>query len=396
MERQLDDILTAYLRFTDNTESPRSYHLWAGISVLCGALERRTWMRWGHSVIYPNQYIVLVGPSGNRKGEPVVIAREFLRDIDVDPVPEAITRQALVKRLKQGIKQFSHGSRIMFQCPLTGVFEEFAVFLGEGDAKFLAWLTNWYDSRDRFTYDTKGAGTDEVMGVCFNLFGSTAPDWIPLVIPMTAIGGGFTSRIIWVVEHRKGRIIPNPNEFAVDTKLRSAIVRDLQQVATIIGEYEFESAALEAYEVWYQKQEDALQQGRSPIKDPRFSGYVSRRATHVKKIAMASAASRSNALVVEEFDFNRALRMLEQVEEAMPAVFSSVGRSQYSVQTDSVMEFIRKRKEVKRSELLRMLYYDIDVRTLDVVEENLKAMGLMKIVEFDSGTGDYTYRWVGS
>ena len=109
--------------------------------------------------------------------------------------------------------------------------------LREGDAVFLSNLTNWYDSREAWTRRTIVRGTEEIMGVCMNILGSTAPDWIPLMIPFSAIGGGFTSRIIFVVEDKKGKIIEDPNEIQVDEKLKADLVHDLEQISLLVGEF---------------------------------------------------------------------------------------------------------------------------------------------------------------
>lgn len=394
-QRRLPDFLDAYLKYTENSESPRSYHTWAGVSVVGGALQRRVWMDWGHTRIFPNQYIVLVGPSGNRKGEPLMIANKLLTKLGLNLVPEAITRQKLIRRMKTAFGTFPHGKKIMLQCAICAVLEEFAVFLGQNDTNFLADLTNWYDSREAWTYDTKHEGTDEIAGVCANILASTAPDWIPVVIPSTAIGGGFTSRILFVVEHRKGRIIEDPNIVQPDDKLFADLLHDLELIYSMVGEYKFNPEALTMYKAWYRAGEEASLKGKHAIEDVRFAGYNSRRATHVKKISMALAACRGGDLVITAEDFNRARSMMESVEKTMPAVFSTAGRSPYSTQIESVKEFIATRKEVRKSEILRILYYDIDARTLEVVEETLEAMQVIKVTR-EAKTGDSLYRWLGT
>ncbi len=228
-----------------------------------------------------------------------------------------------------------------------------------------------------------------------NILGSTAPDWIPIIIPFTAIGGGFTSRIIWVVEHQKGNIVEDPNAVEIDMKLENALTHDLEQISNVAGQFEFTAEGLNAYKNWYRHQEEEHAKGNFTIKDPRFSGYNARRATHVKKIAMICSMAKGDELIIEVENFQRALGMLESVEQSMASVFSSVGRSQYSIQTDSVAEFIKKRGEVWRSELLRVLYYDVDSQTLEIVKENLTGMGVVKVTERDTKTGDYLLSWVG-
>lgn len=393
-KRKLSDWIDAYLEYTENSESPRSYHKWAGISVICGTLQRRVWMVWGHTTIFPNQYIILVGPSGARKGEPLVVAQGFLREVGVPLIAEAITRQALYRAVKNSTRSFNIGTRMYVQCAVSGVFEEVSVFLGEGDARFLASLTNWYDSRERWTYETKNAGVDEIHGICFNMLGSTAPDWIPLIIPYTAIGGGFTSRIIFVLEHKKERIIEDPNEVYIDAKLEADLHHDLELIYQMSGEFKFTPNAREWYKEWYRNQEQRILKGDLPIQDPRFSGYVSRRATHLKKLAMAFSASRSDDLEVNQFDIDRALENMVDVERTMPAVFSAVGRSESSEQTDAVAALISERKRVKRSEVMRLYYYDIDLKTMKSIEENLGAMQYIKITH-DTKSGDVIYDWTG-
>jgi hypothetical protein len=392
--RALPDLIDGYIEFSKNTESPSNYHLWSAISVISGTMQRKTWLKWGHTDIYPNQYIILVGPSGNRKGEPLIIARNFLREIGVHLISEAITREALIRSMKKVGNTFTYKKLQITQCPLTGVFEEFAVFLGDGDTKMLAAMTNWYDSRERWTYETKGAGTDEITGVCMNVLGSMAPDWIPVVIPMSAIGGGFTSRIIWIVEHKKGRIIEDPNDTQIDRKLEQAVKHDLSQVANLRGPFTFQRDALDLYKTWYRETEEAAEKGKHAISDPRFAGYNSRRATHIKKVAIACCASRGDTMLITAADFLRAKKLLLSAEEHMPSVFRSIGRSQYGQQTDTVLDFIRTRSPVNRSDVLKVLYYDIDVKTMEVVEQNLVSMGRIKIIGRDMKTGDVTYKWM--
>jgi hypothetical protein len=394
--RRLNDWIEGHVKYTENSESPKAYHVWAGISTIAAALQRRVWMKWGYSEIYPNQYIVIIGPSGNRKAEPIVIAREYAAHLGIPLVSEAITRQALYKRMKESISNYKRPDTgaISFHCSMFGAFEEMAVFLGDGDTQFLAALTNWYDSREQWTYETKNMGTDKIQGVCFNALGSMAPDWITACLPHTAIGGGFTSRIIFVVEHHKGKTVADPNEHKIDSKLKGNLLIDLERIFSLVGEMKFDKKALEAYKAWYQDDEYKAANGVVPIQDPRFGGYNSRRATHVKKISMAISASRSDNLVITESDFQRALNLMLQAEVMMADVFGKVGTSVYAEQSVIVMDFIKARGEVKKSTLLRALFRDIDNRALLEIESMLQTTGIITVTR-NQMERDCLYRWVG-
>lgn len=395
MARRLPDFLEAYLQYTKNSESPLSYHLWSGIGVISASLERRVCMRWGHTEVYPNQYICLVGPSGARKAEPIRIARDFLKEVGVNLVAEKITQEALIRRLRESIGQYEDGS-IKTQCAMSVVVEEFAVFLGEGNTNFMANLTDWYDGgHPTWEYDTKHSGTDEIVGACLNIIASMAPDWIPLSIPQAAIGGGFTSRIMWVVEHRKGKTIEDPNIYGVDDKLKTDLLADLEAIKKIAGAMEFERDALEMYKGWYVREEEKIAAGRPAIRDPRFSGYVSRRQTHIKKVCMAISASRSDDRRITGKDFERARLFMEKAERSMESVFGKVGRAIHVVQTQEVMEYIKARKTCSRQQLMQAFYRDIDARTLEIIESTMLATGMVKKKLSEGEQKDLEYTWVG-
>lgn len=200
--RVLSDWLVAYARFTEGTEPPTSYHAWCGVSVIAGALQRKCYLRWPPEIIYPNFYIVLVGPTGKcRKGTAMRLARDIVKDAALPVVAESITREQLIRRMSKAVNNFTDATTgaIRFHCSLHCMSPELSVFLGKEEVRFMADLTDWYDCADEWKYETKHQGYDHIQGVCFNLLGATAPDWFTTMLPKAAIGGGFTARIIFVV-----------------------------------------------------------------------------------------------------------------------------------------------------------------------------------------------------
>ena len=127
MGRRLNDWISSYLKFTENTESPKSYHIWAAVSCIAGALQRRTWFEWGPDTIYPNQYIILVGPSGeSRKGVAISIARGLLSKVSVQLAGQSATKESLIQRMSENPQTFTHpvsGNQIC-HCSMTIVSEE--------------------------------------------------------------------------------------------------------------------------------------------------------------------------------------------------------------------------------------------------------------------------------
>ena len=404
MPRLLNDWLKSYLKFTENTEPPTSYHTWVGISVIASALQRKVHMIWGHTKIYPNQYIILVGPSGTaRKGDAIGIGRPMMEHINIKIASQRITPEALISVMSESITSFTDTNKdVVFQAPISIIAAELSVFVGQKNLKLLADLTDLYDSHKSWEYETKhgyqtkqGIKTKDIIsGVCINILGGTAPDWIPTILPQEAIGGGWTSRVIFVVEPGKGQVVANPNLIPPDNILRGELEKDLEQIHLLIGEYEFSSCALDAYVAWYEKQEADLKDGIFPIQDARFGGYVARRATHIKKMAMCLSASRGNEIEINLEDFERARSLLERTEKKMSKAFKGMGKSQIAEVTDKVLTIIMAKKEVKRSEVLRLLYGDIDIWMLEQVERVLEGMKVIE-VRILNEENDALYRYKG-
>lgn len=398
MSRELEDFLSGYLTYAHNTEPPVTYHTWCGLSLIAGALQRKVHMIWGFEKIYPNLFVILVGQSGRtRKGMAIGLAKTMLSKIStVSVAPEASNREVIVSAMKRALLNYKDPDDgiIKIHCSLTAFSEELAVFLGQGDIKLLANLTDWYDSKDDWVYETIGRGRDALQGLCFNLMGATAPDWLQSMLPQEAVGGGFTSRVIFVTEDRKGKTVSEHVKTVEEEELEKALVRDLERINQLSGQFMWTDEARATYKNWYETEDAKLSRGEAAVEDPRFMGYCERRATHLRKLMMLMSASRSDDLRIEVPDFDRALATLRMTEVKMHKTFGGLGRAPNSDVTEKVIDYIRGAGTVTRSKLLAMFYRDLDSQSLKGVEEILEQMKVVK-VELIPTLGDKVYRWVG-
>lgn len=378
MSRKLNDYISGYLEYCKDTESPTQYHLWCSIMAIASALQRRTHLKWGVETIFPNHYVVLIGPSGKcRKGVAMGICASIIQDAGIKCAAESITREALIRDFKDSNASYSTGDAIEWHCSLALFSEELSIFLGNKDVRFLADLTDWYNCKSEWTYRTKNMGTDKIANMCFNLMGATAPDWLTSILPQEAVGGGFTSRIIFIAENMKKQTVAVPPP--LNAELYDCLVNDLETITTICGEFKFSDDALNLYVPWYERQED-----NPEMKDPRFSGYNERRATHIRKLAMICSISRSNELVITADDFNRAKLILEAAEKTMPRVFRGLGKARYSELTMHVFDFILQKGSTTKGEIMRKFHNDLDDYTMDIVSKTLQSMKIV-LVEYPKG-----------
>ena len=379
MKRRLNDWLNGYLKYSENSEPPQSYHIWIGLGMIAGALQRRAYVKWGSTIIYPNLYVVLVGPSGKaKKGTALNIGKPILKQASVKVIEGAITPEKLTRRMGEALANITNGTtgKVEFQCAVTYVSDELSVFLGQNNLRLLANLCDWYDCPADWTYDTKGQGTDKLEGICFNMIAATAPDWLPSILPKEAVGGGFTSRVVWVVEEDKGKTVVYPT---IDEELQKALVYDLQRIMLMSGEFQFSVEGRARYEEWYLAEDTENRRGNPVIKDPKLAGYCERRATLIKKLAMILSASEDSSMIITDKHIDRGLDLLARVEKKMARVFSGLGSGRYTYAMEMLLGFIVKHKKVSKSQVLSLFFRDIDDYTFDVITKTLIGMKVIYI-----------------
>lgn len=373
------DFISAFLAYTENSESSEVLRRWSALACIASVLERRVFMTWGHTTIYPNLYTIIIAPSGARKGEPLMVAKDLLKRSGVRLIPERITDEALLKLIAGSVDSFKdEKGRIRFQCAVTILGEELSVLLRNKDICFMADLTALYDCRDDWTYETKGAGTDEIHGGCLNLLVSSAPDWLPMILPIEAVGGGFTSRCFFIVEGKKGKIVADPNLNMPTARAKQQLIYKLERLHSLVGEYKFCKEAYNFYIKWYEEEEAKLERNEFPIKDPKLANYVSRRGTHIKKLSMIMSASRGGSLKIELKDIKEALRVMVSAERTMPDAFSSIGRSSHAAVLNQILKILEAQKSISKPELMRMVQRDLDFADFAQIEIALEAMGYIK------------------
>ena len=372
---ELDDWYEGWLHYMKDSEAPLLYNKWVAVSMIAAVLERKVYLPWDKH-IYPNFYIVLVGPPGCRKGTAMSPGRKVLDEMNVKIAADAITKEKLASRLEEATDNFeTMDGQIHSYAALTIFSEEFTVFLGYGNVELMQWLSNWYDCLDHWKYETKHQDVNEIAGVWVNLVGATTPELLQESMPRESFGGGLNSRIIYVFADKKEKLVIFPflnKDSNID--LRESLSMDLQKLRMYSGEVIADQSYLNAWEKWY-----PAQQGLAIGDDDRMAGYVERRPTHIHKLAMVFNASRGGGLTLTDVDFRRAVELLEETERRMANTFAGVGKSQLSSIMNRVLQYLRNHGESKYSDLLKQFYFDADDKTMGVVVGTLERSKLIKI-----------------
>jgi len=358
------------------------------MATIASVLERKCFLEWGEITFFPNMYIILVGPSGARKGTAMNVAARMLREIGKTKMAaEATTREALIRALKEAEEQDVDPTtgEVSYHASLTIFSEELTVFLGYHNLDLISDLNNWYDCRDHWTYRTKNMGTDDILGVWVNLMGATTPDLIRSALPLDAIGGGFSSRVIFVYEEKKGKTVADPFLTENDLELRNRLINDLNRIHALKGRFKITEEMLSKWVAWYTYQDE-----NPPFTDPAFQGYVGRRATHLLKMCMILCASCRHDMLITGDIFDRAVGLLEATENKMIKTFSGMGKSPRSEVVNSVMETIALEGTIEVKELLRRHIADVqDMKEFSAIIATLKKVGY---VHHDTSNDTISYK----
>ena len=345
---------------------------------MAATLRRKCKLQLGTLVFYPNMYIVLVGPSGKcRKGTAMGDGEGFLKDLGIKIASTSITREALIHQLKvSSDTSITADGKMSMHSSLTIFSKELTVFLGYNNQQLMADLTDWYDCAPWWEYRTKNMGTDDISGVWVNLIGATTPDLLQTTLPRDAIGGGLTSRIIFVYENKKSHTEPFPVQTKEEMELSNLLRIDLEKISMLQGEFTVTDSFIDVWIDWYTKVDNSP----PPFDDHRFAGYFERRPTHMYKLCMIFSASRSDSMRIDTIDFDRALDLLMRTEKMMPYTFSGLGKSSNSDSLNRMMAIIGNKKRVSIAELQAQFYNDADSRTLESMIATLNTMHYIRTV----------------
>ena len=370
----------SYLEYTDQQESPTAFHEWVSISLISSVLQRKVWIPRVKYTIYPNLYVILIAGSAKcRKSISIRIGMDLLKSITTPPVifAQKITTEALIQALNESKVKKSD------VCYGLIVASELSVFLGADAIRsgIIPCLTDLYDSPAKWEYHTRSRGKEGLTNVTLSMLAASTKDWLRTSIPAAAIGGGFTSRIIFVVADAPSKLILFPPEHIDTTHLRTCLIDDLNQMADLSGAVQFTDEARELATDWYEQE-------ACNVHDEKVDGYFGRKHDSMFKLATVLSVSEGNDLLIEGRHIERALKMLDYNETHLNTIMESVTSSEQGGSTEKILTVIKKFKSVGHSDLLRKCW-----RFASAVELNDMIATLVESKEIEMFLDKKNARW---
>jgi hypothetical protein len=357
--RKYNDWLKAYVDYASFSEAPKRMHFWSGVSAIAGALRRRVWLDMAYFKWVPNFYIVMVAPPGIvSKSTTIAVAMDLLRAVPgINFGPQVVTWPSLVTAFASCNESFPIGDEFHSQSAMTLESSEFGNLVNPSDRDMIDLLVTLWDSKQgSFKKMTKTSGEDLVENPWINLIACTTPAWIAGNFPEYVIGGGFTSRCLFVYTDTKERLVPYPHlDVPKNLKEQQAkLIQDLEHISiNLVGPYSLTKEAISWGEIWYKHH---YTKKHELLDDDRFGGYIARKQTHIHKLAMVLAASQRDELRITDTDLALANEMVTDLEKDMPKVFSRIGRSEESIHAERFIRYIQKNQAVPYEEAYRYIH----------------------------------------
>jgi hypothetical protein len=362
-----ENFLEGYLRYNRGTEIPPMFALWCGVAGISAVLGRNSYTRLGPFKIYPNVFVILVASSGKcRKSSSIEMIDELLHLLDPGPnmIAQKLSPEALIQSVRQ--VETKDPTRLLAEtCTGFVIADELSTFLNKKsyEAGLASLLIQLYDCKSNFQYRTVIRQVEQINNACLGMLAGSTIDWIRSGVPEESVGGGLTSRMLFVYVDQPSAGVAVPEYSEEHLELKMQLVKQLQQISTLTGEFKMDPAALTFFKEEYNSFRNTT--GTAFYNDKTLEGYASRRANHLLKIAMAFSASDSLDMVIKKHHMSGARELLSQNERNLQMVMNLITSSNRGVETTSVLSIIKKYQQIKRGDLMKIVSHRMTARELD-------------------------------
>lgn len=351
-----------------------SFIFWSAATAVSTVLKRNVYVGRGTYRLHPNLYTILVGRPGIGKGTAIKPAVKLMAEAKVsNTLSGRITIEYVLERLSVGWPHPMLGGpmKVGNESACMIYSTELSVFLSASPNTLPILCDIWDFDEGDFEYGTRHKGEFRIKNPCVSLLGGSTQEWLISSIPSSAVGGGFTRRVNFVVANDREKLLPWPvvqNHSAV----RDNLVLDLQAIARLRGEFQFAGDVRPLFESCY-----SIDSNPTEYDDEATTSYKTSLWAQVVKLAMCMSASRSDDLIITKEDFRKSYDAIMTVAQNVPKVFRGVGESEYAVVTDKLLRFLEAKGYANKMEMTKAMWRDATSEELDKIIATLEQGGII-------------------
>lgn len=382
---------------TADVETPKKFIFWSGLATISAVVKNNVWIRrYPHSTdtereaykLFPNLYVLLIAPSGHRKGYAVAIAKELAELAgDVRVISGRNSIQGIIQDLGNARTSPKGGPPRVDSTAFIVSGEWSTSLVRDPDA--LTILTDLYDGQYNKVWKNtlKHSGVEKLVGVNITMLGGLNETHFHDMITDKEMEGGFIARCMLIQSKQRERknLGLRPTNRVLDLPKLAGYLKELKKLK---GPFKVENDAIEYMEEWYNNEWEPEHSGDK-------TGLAMRVHDHILKVAELLSLSRRPELVVEKQDLVLAKTISLEMMSRADTVTKGAGMSEYARKTKVFIEALLRAPghKLSRRRLLSRCYGDIDANDLKRIEETLAQAEIIFLpyMGSDGGKTDQIY-----
>lgn len=363
------NVFDLYFDYVQDTEPPILLHRWALIAGIGALLGRRTWLPFGTSRLFPNQYVMMIAEAGARKSTAIKILKKVLRRAGYSSFSaDKTTKEKFLMDLEGGKEEAELVTADdvlsdLLTSSATGMdpretfiaADEFNDFMRCGDLEFqalLGALWDWDDEEAPYEHRLKNSRSLKIYQPTLSILGGNTHVGFNEMFPPQALGQGFLSRMLLVFSEKGTRKIAFPEPPSPDKE--QSLLRELKVIqAKASGPMRLTPRAKEIVTTLYNSYQ--------PLDDRRFASYSNRRHTHLLKLCIICAAIRKvQTIDIEDVIFANTL--LTYTEHFMPRALGEFGKARNADVQQQILDYLMQNsgRVVSDQEIWRQVYTNLE------------------------------------
>jgi hypothetical protein len=372
-----DSFIGQYMQYMSNVETAESYDFWCAlwaIGVSCG---RTVFVDRPSAPVYLNWYIILAAESGTTRKSTAIHSISTLIDGDHTLLTGKTSPENLDVLMHESTRKSGSAS-------ITFAISELVTILGrEGYMSTMpGLLTDLYDSpAQRISPGTLKSGELIQKNVYISFISASTPSWLVTAINPSVIEGGFTSRVIFVVDDTRKRAIAWPKERKDNArgKVQERLEQSTEQ-ARSIGSIVISPGGLKKFTNWYNN--------RATHTDPFLSSFEAREDDHVLRLS-ACLCINDGTLEIQHSHIARAVQVISHAKSRANGLFggdfSAHARITGSISRVREILIAAGTDGIKHYELQRQMVRRMDAKELRMLIDIMHECNMVQVFELERG-----------
>lgn len=346
-------------------ESPTHFISWDYLYMVASCLGRRVWLQDPAVAIYPNIYVIIVGPPAVGKSLPANILTKILAGLVemkdnntpvplVNITPTCVTLEALYDFIAQSTRAFKvkEGSYYYHASVSFALGDEIGLLFKSKETTndLVSFLIAGFDCGE-FTYKTKKSGDAKIKNMCVNFLGCCTPTWITRSLTSDIIGEGFTSRCIFLWGDKKRQITTRLRISPEQCTAMEEVKKHFRNLAHIQGQLTETDEAFKFLDEWYHKSQAA--EYKRVNADKKLDYYYDRKKVLMQKLAILCHFSEPNYnMTITLQDYKNAAALLTAAEMDMHKALAVATRNPLATVAEHIKKILAVKKIATSSQIL--------------------------------------------